>query len=731
MSHVDQQIIGGYRVEQQVGSGGMATVYKAHQPKLNRPVALKVMHKMFSDDDGFISRFEREAQIVAALDHPNIVPIYDYAVHDNQPFLVMKYVDGQTLKDMMRAEVLTLDAIRAMMGAVCDALTYAHQQGVLHRDMKPSNILIGANGVPYLTDFGLARIIQHGESTLSVDAMLGTPHYISPEQAQGAAIDARTDVYATGIILYELVCGRLPFTGDTTYAIIHKQIHAAPPLPSKLNPDIPPALERVLLKALEKDADDRYDTANQLFSAFEAALQASSVTALDATRVERAHKLGDLISHHTPGGGHYSTAQGSSRPFAFYNADGMKSVIVPVLPEDTPPAKHSLNEWLEIFIGRIREMVDDFRQQLHDRSLRERMNTAWQEIEGDVKQVTAVAQDQLGDGEARAEYARKGKKAKKQDKKRKIAAPVASADLPGIRAENMRDWGLDEDSIRKRANARKGERTGLLIHALIFIAVIGLLFATQGRNEQFFLDTIATNQTQFAIDAGFEAAVAPQFGAALRQFASIPIWLVVGLMWGGGLIAHILQVVDKTADFRLRQRRERTERDMQLVYGAGWRDIATPKNYNRIRKSNDRRAKRRLDLLTHISNTFMMMLAATVALPPIEQGVKQIHALNTASPFPVDNWALIAYALLLIPLVLHGLVYAIGGLFGIDNRELSIQAEVVRQQRESAAYKRKNDEFFHPDDTESDDLLPQVRLTADGEFTDSFLQKVNRKSDSS
>jgi len=237
--------LGPYLVQEQVGKGGMATVFKAYHARLDRNVAIKVIHPAYKDDAGFTARFEREAQIVAKLEHPGIVPVYDYAEDDGQPYLVMKYVEGQTLRRLLSGGPLPLAEISRIMTAVADALTYAHKQGVLHRDIKPSNIILTADGTPYLTDFGLARIAQAGESGMSTDMILGTPQYISPEQAQGERnLDARTDIYSLGIILYEMVVGRVPFSADTPYAIVHSHIYTAPPQPSEVNPEIPAAVER-------------------------------------------------------------------------------------------------------------------------------------------------------------------------------------------------------------------------------------------------------------------------------------------------------------------------------------------------------------------------------------------------------------------------------------------------------------------------------------------------------
>jgi serine/threonine protein kinase len=278
MPFAEGENIGSYRIIEKLGQGGMATVFKAYHAALDRYVALKVLHPAFFEDQSFIGRFQREAKVVAKLEHPNIVPIYDYSEAEKRPYLVMKYIEGETLKARLSRGSLDANEINQVVDSVGAALAYAHRQGILHRDIKPSNVLIHNDGTMYLADFGLARIAQAGESTLSSDSIMGTPQYISPEQARGDKdLDEGTDIYSFGVMLYEMVVGQVPFSADTPFSIIHDHIYTPLPIPRTVNENVPETVERVLLKALSKERSDRYENIPAMVNAFKAAWEAAGV----------------------------------------------------------------------------------------------------------------------------------------------------------------------------------------------------------------------------------------------------------------------------------------------------------------------------------------------------------------------------------------------------------------------------------------------------------------------
>ena len=266
---------GHYQIVAPLGEGGMAAVYKAYQPSMERYVAVKVLPRHMAKSEEFVSRFRREAKLLAQLQHPHILPVFDYGEADGYPYIVMPFVQSGTLADVLHKRQQSLPEIRRIMVQLGDALSYAHARGMIHRDIKPSNVLIDERGNCLLTDFGLARMVESATKITTSGTVMGTPAYMSPEQGAGSAIDHRSDIYSLGIIFYEMVTGRVPYVAETPIAVVFK--HIQDPLPSarKLNPGLPEAVELVLLKALAKDPADRYQTAEDLVRAIQRAIPES------------------------------------------------------------------------------------------------------------------------------------------------------------------------------------------------------------------------------------------------------------------------------------------------------------------------------------------------------------------------------------------------------------------------------------------------------------------------
>ena len=269
------QTLGPYRIIIQIGKGGMANVYKAYQPSVDRYVAIKVLPSQLAESKEFATRFQQEARIIAKLEHPHILPVFDYGESDGIAYFVMRYLEAGTLKEKMEAgRPLPLNEIDRIFNQLADALSYAHSHGIVHRDLKPANALIDSYGNIFLTDFGIAKLLESASPRLTqTDAIMGTPAYISPEQAQAQPVDQRSDIYSLGIILYEMVTGRVPFVADTPLAIIFKHVSEPLPLPSSIKPDIPASIEQVILKALAKDPRDRFSTAAEFAAAWKRALE--------------------------------------------------------------------------------------------------------------------------------------------------------------------------------------------------------------------------------------------------------------------------------------------------------------------------------------------------------------------------------------------------------------------------------------------------------------------------
>src|SRR5580693_1342502 len=256
---------GRYELTHLIARGGMAQVYRAMDRQLERPVALKVLFPELSVDKTFVERFRREAQAAANLSHPNIVPVFDWGEDDGVYFIVMEYVDGRSLSAVLRdPQKLPPNQIAQIGAGVAAALAFAHRHGVIHRDVKPGNILITPDGEVKVTDFGIARAMNTEESLTQTGAVMGTAAYFSPEQAEGKTVDARSDIYSLGVVLYEMAVGRPPFTGDSPVAVASKHVRDIPPLPRDLNDTVPPDLEAVVMKAMAKSPDMRYSSAEEL-----------------------------------------------------------------------------------------------------------------------------------------------------------------------------------------------------------------------------------------------------------------------------------------------------------------------------------------------------------------------------------------------------------------------------------------------------------------------------------
>ena len=287
MASLTGNTLGSYRILEQIGRGGMATVYKAYQPSLDRYIAVKILPPQLSLEPGFSKRFGREARSVAKLEHPHILAVHDFGQEEDLSYIVMPYVDAGTLKDLM-GQPLHPSQIADLIGQIAEALDHAHQHGIVHRDIKPSNVLLDRGEWVLLTDFGLARMMESSEQITATGVGVGTPDYMSPEQGKGEKFDHRSDVYSLGIVLYEMLTGRVPFHAETPMAVVLKHIYEPLPLPREINPEIPEGVERVVLKALAKAPNDRHQTAGDLAQALQTAIQTAEAEAKLVVAVEQA-----------------------------------------------------------------------------------------------------------------------------------------------------------------------------------------------------------------------------------------------------------------------------------------------------------------------------------------------------------------------------------------------------------------------------------------------------------
>jgi serine/threonine-protein kinase len=295
--------VGRYEVIRELGRGGMAVVYLARDPFMKRQVAVKVLPHQFTFDPQFRTRFQREAEVIAALEHPNIVPVYDFGEHDGQPFIVMRFMPGGTLADRLAKVSLPLPEIGVILERIGAALDYAHSQGVIHRDIKPVNILFDSQEGAFLSDFGIAKLAG-STSTFTGAVIIGTPEYMSPEQARGEQkLDGRSDIYSLGVMLFQAISGQLPFKADTPIGIA--VAHNSQPVPSllKITPGLTPGVETVVRRSLEKDPAQRYQTAGELAQAF----------SRQATQAAHTSVAGLSTIHATPAGAAQTAAGGGPK----------------------------------------------------------------------------------------------------------------------------------------------------------------------------------------------------------------------------------------------------------------------------------------------------------------------------------------------------------------------------------------------------------------------------------
>ena len=730
MPLTEGQNVGPYRIVAQLGFGGMATVYKAYHARLDRYVAIKVMHQAFQEDETFLARFQREAQIVARLEHPHIVQVYDFAEHENQPYLVMKYVEGRTLKGLLTHNPPTLSETLRILTHIADALDYAHRAGVLHRDIKPSNIILASDGTPYITDFGLARMAQINESTLSADVLLGTPHYISPEQAMGSReLTSATDLYSLGVVVYELFTGRVPYTSDTPFAVIHSHIYSPLPKPSAINPEISPELEAVLSKALAKNPADRYPTARDMMNAVKEAITASNMTTLDPQRVQHAQSLtGEIpptasVVQPPVIGGTQARLDRLSKPAALDPDETappipLASKDASVTPADsTPSARFPLpnRESAEAnarsgapapqpprapgspnpmtaggLAGSIGGLVGSAARlgiESAARAISEANVNIQAEIEKNASRQGkpipgAKIMHRSDDGAQIAKLPNGGVHVRTKygvelrfDQNDTINAPWWNKIKDGEWEEALNEIIAENDeiappddtaAIRRRAEKQMKERNGFMMHLIPFVLVNLVLLGIAGETSA---------------DGGFNWAVFPLFG------------------WGAGLAAHWVNVYYRTG-MREARRIAAIQRAYRAELGERW--YTADKNHlKEIRRRVNKPYQKRREFFTHFAVYIMINLMLQIAFGP--------------------GWTMFALFGWGVGLVAHAadtFGWSLSGESQDRHMEKMLQMErsligesEKRKNDESEAVKRKNDE-------------PDVRLNEDGEFTDSMVEEL-------
>lgn len=370
MENAPRVLAGRYEVGELIGRGGMAEVHIGHDTRLGRTVAIKILRSDLARDPSFLTRFRREAQSAAALNHPSIVAVYDTGedVHtDTQgasvhiPFIVMEYVEGQTVRDIVRdGQSVPIEEAVEITAGVLAALEYSHHAGIVHRDIKPANVMITPTGAVKVMDFGIARAMADSAATMTqTQAVIGTAQYLSPEQARGETVDARSDLYSTGCLFYEMLTGRPPFIGDSPVAVAYQHVRETPLKPSDVAPDVPEVLDRITLKALAKERTDRYSSAGEFRADLESASRGGEISAgaLGIVAAGAAAAGAGAAATQVMGGPDATQVMGATQQQSPWGATSLSNPTsgtqpVPVDEDDEPKSRKGLM-WTLIAIGAV------------------------------------------------------------------------------------------------------------------------------------------------------------------------------------------------------------------------------------------------------------------------------------------------------------------------------------------------------------------------------------------
>ncbi len=664
MTFQQGQQVGSYIISNAIGRGGMAMVYRARHARLDRTVAIKVLHANYADDNDFLRRFQREAQVVSDLDHPNIVMLHDYDTFDGQPYLVMKYVQGRTLKDIMAERTLSLDEIVRLMTDIADALTYAHKHGVLHRDVKPGNIIVedGPNstlGTPYLTDFGLARVVQQGESTMSFGKIVGTPYYLSPEQGNGKEdVGPAADVYALGVLLYELVVGKVPFDGKTAHGIIHDHIYTPPPKPSRVNSNVPSEVEAVLLRALRKKPADRYQSPNALMKDFRAAVDGSGFRSLAALQS---------------------------------GADPSASQLRAMLDDESKDDVDDLRE----LVSKEKDPIA-----IAARDLGKTLGDVGRAVGPVVAQTIEQAQNV-------------------------IQGVIKNKEDQPYRPPTLEET---ETIIRRRAGRRLRARRIFTGHLTAFVVINAGLMVVWGGISDIAAAAIADdtrNGTELlqAADQFFAtrslAGIAPALYDDLVAVVAVQQnWIILlTFLWAGALLSHWF--ILRSGSVRAEQRKQTLiENQIRNTHGDEWQHTIMQSDYERVSRKVEGQFRRRLGFYAHLAWFLAVNIGLLVTWSLIGEILQVVAAadgtpfLAAVAEFPMPLIVTVIWLIFLLP---HSFATITGNVDALD-REIEKERSALTQRPASRDEKRK---------AKQGGQQGGVRLSEDGEITESFLEEIS------